>query len=119
MDPSGPAFDLDIPLDVVLGTIPLMSVVQQRPPMAPVGFDGATPWPTAPPPEAGMPQFPPNLREYRIKILLTFLFTSLLLLLHSIISSVGRGGDFWLGGPGFDSRCGRPLPTCWVGVSIM
>ena len=22
-------------------------------------------------------------------------------------------------GPGFDSRCGRPLPTGWVGVSIM
>ena len=21
--------------------------------------------------------------------------------------------------PGFDSRCGRPLPTGWVGVSIM
>ena len=24
-----------------------------------------------------------------------------------------------VGGPGFDSRCGRPLPTGWVGVSIM
>ena len=23
------------------------------------------------------------------------------------------------GGPGFDFRCGRPLPTGWVGVSIM
>ena len=23
------------------------------------------------------------------------------------------------GGPGFDPRCGHPLPTGWVGVSIM
>ena len=34
-------------------------------------------------------------------------------------SSVGRARDSWWGGPGFDSRCGRPLPTGWVGVSIM
>ena len=34
-------------------------------------------------------------------------------------SSVGRALDSWWGGPGFDSRCGRPLPTGWVGVSIM
>ena len=34
-------------------------------------------------------------------------------------SSVGRARDFWSGGPGFDPRCGRPLPTGWVGVSIM
>ena len=34
-------------------------------------------------------------------------------------SSVGRARDSWLGGPGFDHRCGRPLPTGWVGVSIM
>ena len=27
--------------------------------------------------------------------------------------------DSWWEGPGFDSRCGRPLPTGWVGVSIM
>ena len=25
----------------------------------------------------------------------------------------------WSGGPGFDPRYGRPLPTGWVGVSIM
>ena len=25
----------------------------------------------------------------------------------------------WLGGHGFDPRCDRPLPTGWVGVSIM
>ena len=34
-------------------------------------------------------------------------------------SSVGRERDSWSGGPGFDPRCGRPLPTGWVGVSIM
>ena len=34
-------------------------------------------------------------------------------------SSVGRARDFWWGGPGFDSRCDRQLPTGWVGVSIM
>ena len=34
-------------------------------------------------------------------------------------SSVGRARDFRCGVPGFDSRCGRPLPTGWVGVSIM
>ena len=34
-------------------------------------------------------------------------------------SSVGRARDSWSGGPGFDPRCGRPLPTGWVGVTIM
>ena len=34
-------------------------------------------------------------------------------------SSIGRARDSWWGGPGFDSRGGRPLPTGWVGVSIM
>ena len=34
-------------------------------------------------------------------------------------SSVGRARDSWSGGLGFDPRCGRPLPTGWVGVSIM
>ena len=33
--------------------------------------------------------------------------------------SVGRENDFWWAGPGFDSRCGRPLPTGSVGVSKM
>ena len=33
------------------------------------------------------------------------------------ISSVGRARDS--GGPWFDPRCSRPLPTGWVGVSIM
>ena len=30
-----------------------------------------------------------------------------------------RSFTFLLGGPGFDPRRGRPLPTGWVGVSIM
>ena len=34
-------------------------------------------------------------------------------------SSVGRARDSWSGGAGFDPRCGRPLFTGWVGVSIM
>ena len=34
-------------------------------------------------------------------------------------SSVGRARDSWWGGPGLDPRCGRPLPTGWVGVSSM
>ena len=34
-------------------------------------------------------------------------------------SSVGRARDSWSGGPGLDPRCGHPLPTSWVGVSIM
>ena len=34
-------------------------------------------------------------------------------------SSVGRAHDSWWGGPGFDSRYGRQLPTGQVGVSIM
>ena len=35
------------------------------------------------------------------------------------VYSVGGACDSWWGGPGLDSRCGRPLPTGWVGVSIM
>ena len=34
-------------------------------------------------------------------------------------SSVGRARDSWWRGPGFKSHCGCPLPTGWVGVSIM
>ena len=34
-------------------------------------------------------------------------------------SSVGRARDYWCGGFGFDSHCGRTLPTGWVGVSIV
>ena len=37
---------------------------------------------------------------------------------HGHLCMVERGtpGE---GGPGFDPRCDRPLPTGWVGVSIM
>ena len=34
-------------------------------------------------------------------------------------SSVGRARDSWWGGPGLDFRLVRPLPTVWVGVSIL
>ena len=47
----------------------------------------------------------PNPRIYRIN--------------GGLGSSVGRAHDSWWGGSGFDSRCGRPLPTGLVGVSIM
>lgn len=29
IDPSGPAFDLNVPVEVIIGTIPLQSAVQQ------------------------------------------------------------------------------------------
>ncbi|KAH9523032.1 Arrestin domain-containing protein 3 [Bulinus truncatus] len=35
VDPSGPSRDLEIPLDIIIGTIPLRSVVNCNPPMAP------------------------------------------------------------------------------------
>ena len=63
VDPSGPALDLEIPLEVVIGTIPLMSVVQQYPPSPPVGFDENALWPTAPPAAMGASAPPPNMRE--------------------------------------------------------
>ena len=34
-------------------------------------------------------------------------------------NSISRELDCWSGGPGFDIQCGCPLPTGWVGVSIM
>ncbi|GFN74123.1 hypothetical protein PoB_000062900 [Plakobranchus ocellatus] len=63
VDPSGPALDLEIPLEVLIGTIPLTSVVQQFPPMPPVGFGGNSAWPTAPPVEPGMAPPTPNIRK--------------------------------------------------------
>ncbi|KAK3698149.1 hypothetical protein RRG08_021660 [Elysia crispata] len=61
VDPSGPALDLEIPLEVVIGTIPLMSVVQQYPPSPPVGFNEGSMWPTAPPMQGGASAPPPNM----------------------------------------------------------
>lgn len=43
MDPAGPSFDLDIPFEIVIGTVPLRSIVEQSPPMQPTlppGFSG-------------------------------------------------------------------------------
>ncbi|XP_067665145.1 arrestin domain-containing protein 3-like [Haliotis asinina] len=87
--PSGPSFDLKVPLQVIIGTIPLQSVLAQHPPMAPpVGAPiimpnpgmaggaypppgaGAYPQPVAgayPPPGAGAPQpgpYPPPTGAY-------------------------------------------------------
>ncbi|KAH9523028.1 Arrestin domain-containing protein 3 [Bulinus truncatus] len=65
VDPSGPALDLEIPFEVFIGTIPLASVVQQAPPMAPPPYimDRMYAWeavPTAPPSEALYPLPPPS-----------------------------------------------------------
>ncbi|KAK3780535.1 hypothetical protein RRG08_032010 [Elysia crispata] len=61
VDPSGPGLDLEVPLEIVIGTIPLMSVVQQYPPRPPVGFDENSVLPTAPPQQAGASAPPPNM----------------------------------------------------------
>ena len=39
--------------------------------------------------------------------------------IREILGGRGRARDSWSGGPGFDPRCGRPLPPGWVGVSVM
>ena len=44
MDPSGPALDLEVPLEIIIGTVPLRQVVEQYPPK-PAVFDA--------PPQAG------------------------------------------------------------------
>ncbi|BFZ02492.1 hypothetical protein BsWGS_05531 [Bradybaena similaris] len=60
VDPSGPSFDLEVPLDILIGTIPL-SEVQQYPPMAPLPAAGVDNWinPAAPPHEAAYLDAPP------------------------------------------------------------
>ena len=35
VDPSGPALDLEVPLEIIIGTIPLRQVVEQFPPHQP------------------------------------------------------------------------------------
>ena len=40
-------------------------------------------------------------------------------MIRGLGSSIGRARDSRSGSPRFDSNCGRPLPTGWVGVSIM
>ncbi|CAL1533646.1 unnamed protein product [Lymnaea stagnalis] len=65
VDPSGPALDLEIPLEIIIGTIPLRSVVDQYPPMPPLGFNSGNMYawetsPTAPPAEMYYPLPPPS-----------------------------------------------------------
>ncbi|KAK3601187.1 hypothetical protein CHS0354_004388 [Potamilus streckersoni] len=77
VDPTGPSFDLEIPLEIIIGTIPLRSAVppqflSQYPPpstmpLPPAGFDApfytkgiATNEPTTPPmPTSTLPYLPP------------------------------------------------------------
>ncbi|BFZ02476.1 hypothetical protein BsWGS_05515 [Bradybaena similaris] len=61
VDPSGPSFDLEVPLEILIGTIPLMSVVQQHRPMPPLPPAGVDNWnnPSAPPYGAAYPDAPP------------------------------------------------------------
>ncbi|BFZ02490.1 hypothetical protein BsWGS_05529 [Bradybaena similaris] len=60
VDPSGPSFDLEVPLEILIGTIPLMSVVQQYPPMPPLPPASVDNWnsPAALPHEAVYPDAP-------------------------------------------------------------
>ncbi|XP_059165751.1 arrestin domain-containing protein 3-like [Physella acuta] len=72
VDPSGPALDLEIPFDIIIGTIPLLSVVQKYPPLPPPppAWDKMYLWentPSAPPlehvypapPASSVPNLPP------------------------------------------------------------
>ncbi|CAL1540948.1 unnamed protein product [Lymnaea stagnalis] len=71
LEPSGPATDFKIPLDIIIGTVPLRSVIDQHPPMLPVGYNSGNMYewesnPTAPPggklyplPPSGLPNLPP------------------------------------------------------------
>ncbi|KAK7473577.1 hypothetical protein BaRGS_00035180 [Batillaria attramentaria] len=78
VDPSGPAVDLEVPLEIIIGTIPLRRVVEQFPPRAPpamsppqAGYSMGPGYPmgtmhpspegaTAPPMEPAMPYAPPT-----------------------------------------------------------
>ncbi|XP_059165745.1 arrestin domain-containing protein 17-like [Physella acuta] len=72
VDPSGPGLDLEVPFEIIIGSIPLMSVVEMYPPMSPPPqiMDRMYAWgtvPTAPatedlypyPPPSGIPNLPP------------------------------------------------------------
>lgn len=54
VDPSGPAIDLHVPLLIIIGTIPLRSVVQQYQ----TQFGMSTPQPSALPPPGPAPSAP-------------------------------------------------------------
>lgn len=83
VDPCGPSLDLEVPLEIIIGTIPLRQAVELCPPCAPqpfqppVGFPvtvggiggvGATP---SVPLQPEMPYLPPsnipNLRMYSLE----------------------------------------------------
>ncbi|KAJ8303884.1 hypothetical protein KUTeg_017467, partial [Tegillarca granosa] len=49
IDPSGPAFKLSIPLEIIIGTIPLRSVLQHFQPPPPMAAATAEPIPPLPP----------------------------------------------------------------------
>lgn len=92
VDPSGPALDLEVPLEIIIGTIPLRQVVQQFPPRAPSplqplsGFHqptsgqyaGASSQPLDPsaPWEPVMPSNIPNMRMLFLRTYNTFLYFS-------------------------------------------
>jgi hypothetical protein len=73
VDPSGPAFDLHVPVPTIIGSIPLAATLQQygapapypppapgpsAPGMPPMNYDDST-MPTAPP-----AAYPPNMRKF-------------------------------------------------------
>lgn len=60
VDPAGPAFDLEVPLEIIIGTIPLRQIVQQYYPQA---VQPPAPQPSAPPAGAGA-MLPPDLRKW-------------------------------------------------------
>ena len=56
VDPSGIGFDLEVPLPVVIGTIPLRQIVEMYPPSPPPGYEH---WQN---PDPGMQMYPMNAR---------------------------------------------------------
>ncbi|CAL1540949.1 unnamed protein product [Lymnaea stagnalis] len=72
VDPKGPSFKLEVPLNIIIGTIPLASVIQSNPPMYPAFPDSTqiylpNMYPSAsqpdvfypPAPVTGIPNLPP------------------------------------------------------------
>ena len=70
---------------------------------------------------ASCPQYETLFKGTATGLILWGCYTYLYLISHSggLGSSVGRACDSCSGGPGCDPRCGRLLPTGWVGVSII
>ncbi|CAL1543559.1 unnamed protein product [Lymnaea stagnalis] len=65
VEPSGPDLHLEVPLEIIIGTIPLRSVVDKHPPMPPPNYNCANMYalettPTAPPAEMLYPLPPPS-----------------------------------------------------------